>query len=581
MEQKRVKIIGMSINEKFGSLKATSLKFDEKNRLTVFKGEVGSGKTTLQRALKLGTQGSETLEDKTLYSDHVDIVTQLLDGDMDIFVGCKSTATGSLEYFLHTTDKDGKKIKNPVIDGVKATPAAYLKSLQTSLTWNLTELTSENPITQRNVLLPIYRPELEEKGIYFEKSHPKYVGGIIDKIEKAKNDRNFADMKRKENGGIADDLQKKGIDFSSRREKKSTVEIQEQIDSIVAKITLAKTNLKQNRENAIIKIKNRGLELVAKLKTENEKILTLNRAEKQKETTYKTALGIYTSSVDKAYELLFPLVQETSEQAFHENWSNFVAENLLEPKEPETKELPTLEFNEKGTCLSKPEDFENPEINQLLLDYKKVAVDYIALNSKPIEEVDTTELEAQKTKLIEKKERFVKYNEEAAAINSLWDWKDKNEAVKDIQKDYFLKLTEIETGVEGLYICPEYDVTPEGDKIAKGNDLYLMYDGTYDPEYFSNPDKEIRKLAAYSDTQKPMICLLIQKHLLSRKAKTLPYLWIDQVPIDNKTKALLDRMAAELDLWLFVNWTGDFEKSLLKDGEMLIENGEIFERDEV
>lgn len=77
-----------------------------------------------------------------------------------------------------------------------------------------------------------------------------------------------------------------------------------------------------------------------------------------------------------------------------------------------------------------------------------------------------------------------------------------------------------------------------------------------------------------------MICLLIQKHLLSKKEKCLPYLWIDQVPIDNKTKALLDRMSEELGLWLFVNWTGDFDKSLLKDGEILIENGEIFEKDE-
>ena len=579
MEQKRVKIIGMSINEKFGSLKATSLTFNEKNRLTVFKGEVGSGKTTLQRALKLGTQGSDTLEDKSLYSDHVDIVTQLLDGDMDVFVGCKSTASGSLEYLLYTTDKDGKKIKNPVIDGVKATPAAYLKSLQTALTWNLEQLTSENPITQRNVLLPIYKTELEECGIYFDKSHPKYVGGIIDKIEKAKNERNFADMKRKETGGIADDLQKKGIDFANRREIKPITVIQEDIDSVNAKITLAKTNVKQTRETELVKIKNRGLELIAKLKAENDSIQALNRKETQKETTYLQALGLYNKNVSIAYDSLFPLAKEENLKVFQSNWANFVSENLEEPKKPESKLKTELSFNERGTCTSNPEDFEDETIKELLVAYKKVAVDYTVLNNKEIDEVDTTELEAEKQKLVGKKERFDTYNKEAVAINSLWDWKDANEAVRNMQKDYFLKLTEINTGVEGLYICPEYDINEAGEKIARGNDLYLMYDGSYDPEYFANPNKEIRKLAAYSDTQKPMICLLIQKHLLSRKSKTLPYLWIDQVPIDNKTKALLDRMSEELDLWLFVNWTGDFEKSLLKDGEMLIENGEIFEKE--
>ena len=34
-------------------------------------------------------------------------------------------------------------------------------------------------------------------------------------------------------------------------------------------------------------------------------------------------------------------------------------------------------------------------------------------------------------------------------------------------------------------------------------------------------------------------------------------------------------MAKELDLWLFVNWTGDFKASKLKNGEILLENGNI------
>ena len=103
-----------------------------------------------------------------------------------------------------------------------------------------------------------------------------------------------------------------------------------------------------------------------------------------------------------------------------------------------------------------------------------------------------------------------------------------------------------------------------------------MYDGSYDTDYFHNPNKELRKLSAYSDTQKPMICLLIQSYLINKKGKSLPYLWIDKVPIDNKTRDLIEKMSEDLGLWLFVSWTGDFEKSNLKDGEMLIENGEIF-----
>ena len=43
--KKDVKIIGLSVNKSFGGLKATELTFDQDNRLTLVKGEVGSGKT--------------------------------------------------------------------------------------------------------------------------------------------------------------------------------------------------------------------------------------------------------------------------------------------------------------------------------------------------------------------------------------------------------------------------------------------------------------------------------------------------------------------------------------------------------
>jgi hypothetical protein len=572
MKQKQVKIIGLSINEKFGSLKAVNLGFDPENKLTIIKGEVGAGKTTLQKALKLTTQGSQTLLDKTLLGDNIDIVAQLLDGDTKVFVACKSNSSGGLDYFIYTTDEDGKKINNPVIDGKKATPAGYLKTLQTALTWRLNELTSENPTTQREISLEMYKEELEKKGVYLNKSHPKYVDSILDKIEKAKDKRNYLDMKRKEVGGIADDMQKKSIDFSGRREVKDLTEINKQIAEKSAEITLAATNVKQSRDNKLLSIKNKGLELAAKLKAQNEAIQSHNRKESNKETVYKQSISVYNNAVKQAREQLNPILKEDFEEYF---WDDFISDQTLEPQKPVLNLKKELEFNEKGTCISKVEDFEEEEIKQLLTEYKQVAVDYQTLFNTPIDEVDTSNEKAELEKLEAKKQRYVEFNADAQAVNSFLDWKEQNEIVKEMKKNYFMKLTEIDTGVEGLYICPEYEIVND-EKIAKENDIYLMYDGSYDPEYFCNPNKELRKLASYSDTQKPMICLLIQRYLLSKKEKALPYLWIDQVPIDNKTKLLLDRMSNELGLWLFVNWTGDFDYDSLKDGEVLIENGEVF-----
>jgi hypothetical protein len=53
-------------------------------------------------------------------------------------------------------------------------------------------------------------------------------------------------------------------------------------------------------------------------------------------------------------------------------------------------------------------------------------------------------------------------------------------------------------------------------------------------------------------------------------------MYIDNIPIDNKTRLLLENICEKLSLRIFLNITGDFERSSLKDGEILIEGGEVF-----
>jgi hypothetical protein len=571
MDQKQVKIIGLSIKENFGALKATELSFDEDMRLTVIKGEVGAGKSTLNKAMRLTTQGSAVLTDKSLYGDNIHLETQISDGDKKIFVGCKSGKDDSLGYFIYMVDENGKKINDVVVDGVKLTPANYLKSMQTALTWRLDELTSENPITQRNILLELYSQELETKGVIFDKNHTNYVGGIIDKIEKAKNQRNYADMKRKEVGGIADDMQKKGIDFSERMSFQDSSEIESSISRLEAEITLAKTNVESTRESELNKLKLAGSDAGTKLRNKNEEIRELNKPLEQFNNELKDRNSKTESWSSDLLSLLKKMLNDDSLA------NQYLAKIRSEMPKIEFKTLfKELEFNEKGSCISKKDDFEDISIKELISNYQEAVLNYINKTKEEPGTVDTSKqekaLQTLKTRLSDIKSN----NDTAKAVNSFFDWKDANEEVNSFNKDYFLKLTEINTGVDGLFICPEFIENEKGEKIAKGNDIYLMYDGRYDKKYFSNENKDLRKLSSYSDTQKPMICLLIQKYLLSKKAKALPYLWIDQVPIDKKTKELLDRMSEELGLWLFVNWTGDFEKENLKDGEILIENGEIF-----
>jgi hypothetical protein len=555
--QKQVKIVGLSVAKSFGGLKAVDLEFNEENRLTLIKGEVGSGKTTLNRAMRLTTQGSGVLTDKNLYGD-IDITTQLSDGDMSIFVGCRTDIkTGSLNYFLYGIDKDGNKVKDVVLDGQRATPASYLKSLQTALTWRLDELTSENPTTQRNILLELYQKELEEQGVIYNKNHPKYTESIIHKIELAKNHRAHMDMKRKEVGGIADDMTKKGIIFTDRRKIKDTEQLQKTVNTIDAKITLAQTNLEQTRDAKLTKLKLEGSELVSKARDINSKIYAFNDLLKKKQKAIQ--------DIKDSVKILYNDADD------YERVLKVVLSHL--PKVEGQKTLKGISFASDGKIVSKPKDFENEdqEVFKLLKKYKKIKQSYKDLEDSELK-IDNTDLIAELEEAKAQLESAKNYNKTALAVNSYHDWADANETVNDIKKDYFLKLTEIDTGVEGLYICTDQNAEED-------ENIYLMYDGTYDPKYFNNKNKELRKISAYSGTQKPMICLLIQNYLLSQKNKTLPYLWIDDVPIDQKTRELLEKMAKELNLWLFVNWTGDFKASQLKDGEILLENGEILMKD--
>lgn len=576
MTQKEVKIIGLSVIQQFGVLKATELKFDAKNKLYPIKGEVGAGKTTLNKAMRLTTQGSDTLIDKNLYGGEVEMVTQLLDGEREIFVGCKKKEDDTgLTYFLYELDEKGKKVQNPVIDGIKATPAAYLKELQTALTWRLNELTSENPTVQRNLLLELYKSELEKKGVVFNKNSPNYVGGIIDQIEKAKEQRNYLDMKRKEKGGIADDLKKKGIETEARLEPVDIQKIESELLEQKTKRKTAIDNPKEAKEKSLLELKNKGLEINNKLRQLNEKIKEENKPLVKFNENLKSFNELSIDSliaVEK--EIKFLTKDEQVTFGFVESIKD--AMYKAEPKELKKE----LQFKEEtGSCISKAEDFEDEEIKKALQEYLKVAQDYSAINKQEPKEVDTKKFDDKISELETSLKHKKEYNKDVEAVNSLHDWREQNAKVLDLNKQFFMLLEGIDTGVEGLHIAPEYDIIPNGDKVARGNDIYLMYDGSYDPKYFSNENKELRKLSAYSDTQKPMICLLIQKYLLSKKPKILPYLWIDQVPIDKKTKALLDKMSEELGLWLFVNWTGDFDKESLKDGEILIENGEIFQHE--
>lgn len=556
MKQKEVKIIGLSVNQQLGIIKAVKMDFDQEKRIIRFKGGVGNGKSTLKKGLETNILGNKALIDKKLYGN-IDTEVQILDGDLNIWIGCKSNKSGGLDYVLYAKDENGKKIKNPVIDGTTATPSKYLQALQTELTWKLNELMSENPTVQKNILLKLYQHEFIKLGVIFDKKSPLYKGSILDKIDKAIDERAVADMMRKQVGGIKEDLISQGFDPERPATCPDFVDIdklEEKIKEQIKLKTIAETESNSGKDSQLQKILTEASELTNKAIRYNS---LLNKE-------YQELLSEYKRKDEKQHRIqsliaqINGMISDLDDNGVKADFSHdFKMETLTLPTKPK---LIRFDENEKIIISDK---FEDKEAQKIIDDILELQQKYIDIVDEKVE-VDLSKFDAEITRLETEKEKAKSVNNIVKAIDSWNRWKDKDDAVKKLQKEYYSLLKNINTGVDGLSI------------ISEDDNLFLAYNGVYDPKYFHNEEKEMRKLSSYSGTQQPMIALLIQNYLLNLKSKAMRYMFIDNIPIDKPTEKLLENMCQELNLTIFLNITGDFTESNLEDGDILVQGGELF-----
>ncbi len=570
-DQKKVKIIGFELKQPLGILKAHKLTFGKENNLNIFKGGVGHGKTTEQKAMQLGTQGSKTLVDKKLYGDSViDTEIQLLDGDINVWVGCKSNDKGKLVYTLYTKDIDGKIVKEPIIDGQKATPSKYLEVLQTELTWRMDELTSENPTVQKKILLSLYQHMFESLGVIFDKKDPKYKDSPLGLIDEAEKVRDNKDSLRKQLGGIADDLIARGYDPdrpATIPEEKNIAEIDGRIKEQEEKRTIERTKSTSGKDLKLQEIKTEVQELTNKALSYNAKLKADYDKLKVEFDNQAKVVDDINASVDSINSNLNNLVLKEAltpdlvAKLQINIKKSLTVKDVFEPKQPKL-----IEFDLDRIVTSNKIEFDDEakvilnRVDELRLNYQEVQQGEVV--------IDLSEFDKAITKLEQEKTLATETNSIVKAVHSFHEWRNANAEVVRLKNDYAKLLSKVDTGVEGLKIVPVED----DEKL----ELFLMYNGAYDPKYFGNPKGEYRKLSSYSGTQKPVICLLIQNYLLSKKPKAMRYMYVDNVPMDDNTVLLLEKMCTDLDLTIFLNYTGTFSKDDLKDGEILIENGEVF-----
>lgn len=571
MEQKQVTLIGLKA-EKHGIIKAAELTPDLlSKRLVLFTGNVGNGKSTLIDMVKVAVTGSDAIKKKDILEKGYLAEAQLLDGDIKLFVGSKvsefqrgdKAGEPKFETFLYAKDDNGKPYQ-PIIDGVAATPSDYVKMLTTELTSSLPDLFSENPTTHRKLLEKLFKPELDKLK----------VDEVIERIEKAKKERDVARTLCQGNGAFKERFEDEGynenalgllkkIDITSIEKKISDLKVERgiKLNGSDSAWELEKNKIDTTRDKALQAIKDEALrikdEIAKDLKAKEEKY-------NEDKKTYDIAKGKYLNKIDLSTKLrdcndaFFTEEKLTDEQreallryselgrAIIHSYKNSVPSEPIEPQEDETL---------KAKLYSKRTEYVTLEKSPLTYPEKGI-VDVSDID-KNISQLETEREGAEANNAI--------YNR-----YQLWlDWIAKK-GIYEKEIDTLRKLyASVDTGVQGMNIVPR---ETESGRV----EVFIMYNGEYDTTYFNNANKEHRMLFEYSSFQRTIIGLMLQAARLNLKPKALRIAFVDDVAFTQKDVAVLQNIAEKLDLRLITAWTHEVERESLIDGQVMIEGGEVF-----
>lgn len=567
--QKQVKIINVTA-ERFGIFKALELDLEKFNQgVIAFKGNAGQGKSTAQNAIKMGTQGRATLADAQQYGENWTTETQLLDGDRKIYIG-GAIRNGKIEYKLYEKDDEGKKVMNPVIDGIKATPAKYMQLISTELTFGIRDFLSDNNTVHKKFMFELFRPELEKLGVIFDKKHADYEKSILGELDKLTARRDYLRAQCQHSGAFVADFERDGhkIQDVAAMEKIDVDKIrQERNDLLIAK-GQAEGNARADYQKAVSDITERGQKLVEKAREISEKLLSIYN--KNIELFDKYCNKIKDASQDYKQIETLVLAAEFIDEGQREkllddlksylNIYNKPFCGLKEPQKPSI--IPIVD----GKLHPEPSVTYHKNYDEIISKRKLLAGEFSMIKKPEVNEAEYVE----KIELLDKKIANAKVNNdycERYILNR--EWVEASGKVNSKRNELAKLYAQINTGVEGLRMKPFFD---DDNKM----EIKTVYTGSYSPDFFENKEADERLLVSYSSTQKPIIGILLQVARLKKKEKILPYIFLDDVPICSKSRAMITKIAEDNNLTIITSITGDFDKDKLSENELLIEGGEVF-----
>lgn len=584
MEQKQVKLIGLRVQNN-GIIKAAELTPDLlQKRLVLVTGNTGNGKSSLLNAAKIATSGTDAIKKSDALPNGFVAEALLLDGEVPIYIGVKTDTYSRGEHageqklstYLYTKDLNGKAVQ-PIIDGVQWTAAQYWKALTTELTHSLGDLFSENQSVHRKLIEKLFKPELD--ALHADK--------LVEEISALRKDRDTKRLVCQSNGAYMERFNADGwneknlsllkrIDIEALRKEITALEIEKakRVSAPEAEHRLKCMELDNARKDALQTLKDEGAKLREQERTEQAAI----------DEKYNEEKHIYDEAVAKAQKLSDYYTQ------LRTNVTHFIGYNMEEEKRNEqgqvfyypgtedqkaiVKGLDTAYATKLANFNALKEPIKGTVSAELAQKIAAKIAEYNTLEAKPIdypsmEAVDVSEFD----RLITNKQSEITAAETTNAIfdrYQMWqDWIAANETylarVDELRKLY----ASIETGVPGMKIVPR-------DTDSGKVEVWVMYDGTYNPEYFGNPQKEQRFMFDYSSFQRTVIGLMLQSARLNLKPRALRLAFIDDVAFTPRDITVLTDIADRLDLRLITAWTHEADRQELLDGQVLVEGGEIF-----
>jgi len=586
MEQQQVHILGLRA-QGYKSIEAVELMPDIfAGKLVKVVGEIGNGKSSLLELLQIALSGSDAIAKKDALKTGFLSEVQILDGEHRLFMGVRvrdiergeSKGQPKFETFLFEKDKDNKPYV-PVIDGRKATASDYMNMLHTDITFNMPVLFTNNQTEHRKLLEKLFEAELQKLGIE----------EVIKRIEEAKKRQDNTRAICEANGAFKSTFEEEGwttevletlkkVDIESVRQAITDKEIEK--DRIIRDSENGKQLAEQKAQNE------RDVLLWGiqdKVQAVTEQIRELNEKKQMEYGKLKQVCDVWQmkfsdlqtrwSSIDGQINS-FP-VEDSAKTAIKAIVSGQKSKQILAlGAEPEVPTQPNTIEIINGVPQAVPMDVDK-EYNPFIDSRTNLLSEYRDLKAAPLiiaapADIDVSAIDTAIEQLKIRRDSADKNNQLVARFG-YWNTWIEAKGMYEKEIDVLRKLYgKVNTGVSGLIISPE--LTDTG-RVQ----IWLKYDGKYDPEFFGNVVGEHRYLFEYSAFQRSIIGLLLQASRLDMKDKVLRMAFVDDISVTKKSIEMIERVCGEFDLKLWTSYAEDnYDLENIPEGKVIVENGHVF-----